>query len=185
MDAQRRRFFQKFGALVATVALAPYLVGCSALTDLKAWIPIALAAVAAIVKLLGPVVPLPVSAIITLIQAGFAALLAAIESYQSGKGVLADITNAIAAIEAHFQSFFAALNVPLALLNLIEGLTSIILSTIQAFANELSPGTTTTGTTARVGGHTIAITPKKRNVAQFRSAFNAECVSGGHPEAQL
>ena len=183
---KRRAFFSRIGAILATICMVPYLAGCNAITDLEHWIPVALSAVSSIVKLLGPIVPAPVSAIIVLIQAGFSALLAAIQSYQSGKGVLADITNAIESIEGNFQAFFAQLNVSPSLLALIEGLASLILSTIQAFSNEISPASANR-LMAHVGntGRIMTITPVKRSISQFKAVWNAECVKADKPEAQI
>ena len=132
-----RRTFSRnlyLAALGLCVAPALLLTGCSAVTDLENFIPVALTSVSAIVKLLGPVVPPQVAAVIVVIQAGFSALLATLKSYQSGGSPLADVSNAIAAAEASFASFFASLNVSSTLLNTIEGLAGIIISTIQGFA---------------------------------------------------
>lgn len=159
------------------------LGGCSAVTDLENWIPVALTAVSAIVKLLGPVIPAPVAVAIVLIQAGFSALLTAIQNYKAGTGLLADIANAITAVENAFASFFASLNVPSGLLSTIEGLAAILISTIQAFANEINPASVVTSMS--VGGARLAVSPKKRNLRQFKSDWNAECVADKHPEARI
>lgn len=171
-------------ALMAFVAVASIpLGGCSAVTDLENWIPVALTAVSAIVKLLGPVIPAPVAATIVLIQMGFSALLTAIQNYKSGSGVLADIANAIAAVETAFQNFFASLSIPSTLLSTIEGLASIIISTIQAFANEINPASTTTSMT--VGGRQLAVSPVKRSLRKFKEDWNTECLKDGAPSARI
>lgn len=180
-----RRTFVGHLALAGTVGTAMIAeVGCSALDDLKDWIPVALTSVAAIVKLLGPIIPAPVQATIVLIQSGFSALLTAIQNYQAGTGILSDVTNAITAVEDAFASFFQQLSIPASLLNLIEGLAGIILSTIAAFANEISPSTVTS-TTAKVGAAQISYTPVKRSIRKFRSDWNAMCVANSHPEARI
>lgn len=158
------------------------LTGCNAVTDLENWIPVGLTAVSQIVKLLGPIIPAPVTAAVALIQAGFAAVLTAIQNYKAGSGVLADIINGVSAVESAFSSFFASLNVPSALLDTIEGLAAIILSTIQAFAASITPGP---APVAAVNGKAVAVTPKKRSVKQFKSDWNSECKLAGHPEAEL
>jgi hypothetical protein len=155
--------------------------GCNAVSDLEAWIPVALTAVSQIVKLLGPIVPAPVSAAIAIIQAAFAALLTAIQNYKAGSGVLADISNGIAAIESAFNSFFATLNVPSVLINTIEGLAAIIISTIQAFAGEIGPAPATFA----INGRAVPVTPIKRSVNQFKSDWNAECVKQSVPQAEI
>jgi hypothetical protein len=158
------------------------LTGCNAVSDLEAWIPVALTAVSQIVKLLGPLVPAPVSAAIAIIQAAFAALLTAIQNYKKGSGILADIAAGIAAVESAFNSFFATLNVPSALIDTIEGLAAIIISTIQAFAGEIGPAP---APTFAVNGKAVPVTPKKRSVNQFKTDWNTECVLRGTPQAEI
>jgi hypothetical protein len=168
--------------MIALFAPTILMTGCNAITDLENWIPVALTAVSQIVKLLGPLVPPQVTAAIAVIQAAFAALLTAIQNYKSGSGVLADIANAISAVESAFSSFFASLNVSSTLVATIEGLAAIIISTIQAFANEIGPAPPAM---LAVNGKAVPVTPKKRSVKQFKSDWNAECASLGHPEAKL
>ena len=183
----RRQFVGHLSKSAAVLALASTtipLTGCNAVTDLENWIPVALTSVSAIVKLLGNVIPAPVATTIALIQAGFSALLTAIKNYQAGSGVLADITNAITAVESAFASFFTTLNVPTGLLNTIEGLAQIILSTIQAFANQINPASITRAALT-VGGQQVPVSPVKRSVKKYRSDWNAACVQYGHPEAEI
>jgi hypothetical protein len=170
------------GVLAFLVFSSSILTGCNAVSDLEAWIPVALTAVSQIVKLLGPAVPAPISAAITIIQAAFAALLTAIQNYKAGSGVLADIASAIAAVESAFQSFFATLGVPSVLVSTIEGLAAIIISTIQAFSEEIGPAPPAT---VAINGKAVPVTPKKRSAKQFREAWNAQCTASGHPEAQI
>jgi hypothetical protein len=182
----RRSFFTgavRYTALFFALGSSMLVTGCSAVTDLENWIPIALASVAMIVKLLGPIVPAPVAVIIAAIQVGFSDLLTAIQNYKAGTGVLSDISNAITDIETSFASFFAALNVPAALLATIEGLAQLIMSTIQWFANKISPASTTTS--AVIMGTKITYAPVKRSPAQYKSAWNTECVAMKHPEVRL
>ena len=181
-----RREFSKTvgtGALVLATGGMAVTDGCSwgnVIADLKNWIPIALSALSSILKILSINNP-----IITLIQAGFAALLAAITNYQAGTGVLSDVTNAITDIEQNFQNFFASLNVPQGLLNTIEGIGTIILSTLQAFTNELNPAGTTASATFKVGGRVTSFTPQKRTIQQFKNDYNTAVVAGGHPEISM
>jgi hypothetical protein len=163
-----------------------FLGGCNAVSDLENWIPVGLTALAAIVKLLGPLVPPQVAAAIAIVQAAFSAVLTAIKNYKAGTGVLSDIANAIAAVESAFQSFFASLNVPQSLLDIIEGLGEIIISTIQGFANEIGPAPVATAVAVSIGGNkTFSVKPAKRSLKQFKHDWNAQCVKFGHPESQL
>lgn len=181
----RRKFatsIMKWAMVALFIPTSFMLGGCNAVTDLENWIPVALTAVSQIVKLLGPVVPAPVAAAIALIQAAFAALLTVLQNYKSGGSVLADISNAIAAVESAFQSFFSTLGVPSGLLSTIEGLAAIILSTIQAFASEIAP---TPPAMMAINGHAVPVTPKKRNSKQFKSDWDSFCVAQGVPQAKL
>jgi hypothetical protein len=187
MQLTRRKFATTSAKIfIAIFALgsSAMLGGCSAVSDLEAWIPVALSAVSSIVKLLGPVIPAPVATIITLIQAGFSALLTAIQNYKSGGGLLSDISAAIAAIESSFQQFFASLNVPSGLLSLIEGLAGVILSTIEAFAAEISPSPAP-AVAARLSYTTVQVAPVKRSVKTFKRDFNQICKQYGHAESEL
>lgn len=186
MNPTRRDFGKSIGIgalAIAALGSSFMLGGCNAVADLENWIPVALTAVNNIVKLLGPAVPAPVTAAIALINAGFAAVLTAIQNYKSGSGVLADISNAIAAVESAFQSFFSSIGVPSGLLATIEGLAAIVISTIQAFANEISP--TPASAKMTVGGNVYTVAPVKRSRKQFVKDFDAECVKYGHPEASI
>jgi hypothetical protein len=182
----RRSFFTggaRYVALFFALGSSMLVTGCSAVTDLENWVPIALAAVAMITKLLGPIIPAPVAVIVAAINIGFSDLLTAIQNYKAGTGVLSDISNAITDIEASFANFFAALNVPSALLATIEGLAQLIMSTIQWFANKISPSSTTTS--AVIMGTKITYAPVKRSTATFKNDWNSECVAMKHPEARL
>jgi hypothetical protein len=184
MQLTRRKFIGYVG-MAAAVGTSLFTAGCNAITDLKNWIPVALTSVAAIVKLLGPLVPAPVQATIVLIEDGFSALLTAIQNYQAGTSVLSDVTNAISAVETAFASFFQSLSVPSTLLNLIEGLAGIILSTISAFAAQISPASAITKPQAMLGGRQVTYTPVKRSIGKYRSDWDAMCVQAGHPEARI
>jgi hypothetical protein len=181
----RRKFatsIMKWAMVALFVPVTFMTQGCNAVTDLENWIPVALTAVSQIVKLLGPVVPAPVAAAIAVIQSAFAALLTVLQNYKKGASVLADIQNAIAAVEAAFQSFFATLGVPSGLLATIEGLAQIILSTIAAFANSIGGAPPAM---VAINGKAVPVSPKRRDVKQFKSAWNAQCVASGHPEASI
>lgn len=169
-------------ALLAFVAFSSSvgMTGCNAVTDLENWIPVALSAVSAIVKLLGPVVPAPVAAIIVLIQAGFSALLTALKNYQAGTGVLADIANAYNDVVSAFASFFSSLNIPAALLSTIEGLGDILISTLEAFAAKIGVSTAAVSTK-----FTRSVPALYRSSSKFRSDWNAYAVSKGVPQAEI
>jgi hypothetical protein len=177
-----RREFGKLagtGALVLASGASVTMTGCNPITDLENWIPVALAALSGIVKILGVSNP-----IIALIQAAFAALLAALQNYKAGTGPISDVANAVSDVETSFQNFFASLNIPAALLNTIEALGTVILSTLQGFAN-LVLGTTTASMVYKLAGRTVAFTPQKRTIRRFKKDYNAAAVAGGHPEIEM
>lgn len=179
----RRKFAQVLAVGMLTLSTLT-LTGCNALKDFINWIPVGLSSLAALVKLLDGTISAGTQAIIVLIQAGFSALLTALQNLQSGKGLLADVTADVSEIESNFASFFASLNVPSTLLNLIEGLGDILLSTISGFLNSLGSSTTASAT-FKLGAKTVSYVPKKRSIKQYRSDWNAAAVAGGHPEAQI
>jgi rhamnogalacturonyl hydrolase YesR len=181
MNLTRRQFGKTFSFLAITAATLGSMLttGCNAIDDLKAWIPIALSALSGILKILGTTSPT-----FALIQAAFAAVLAAIQNYQSGTGVLSDIVNAIADVESSFQNFFLSLKVSPTLLETIEALATVIMSTIQAFANQISPSTTTGGSFT-VAGHRVTYTAQKRSIKQFEQDWNVICVERSQTGIEL
>jgi hypothetical protein len=180
-----RREFSKTvgtGALVLATGGMAVTDGCSwgnVIADLKNWIPVALSALSSILKILSLNNP-----IITLIQAGFAALLAAIQNYQSGTGILSDITNAAADIEQQFANFFASLSVPAPLLVIIEAMANVILSTLEAFVSKIG-GTTTLSRTYKLGQLPMTVVPKYRTIRAFKKDWNSAVVTNGHPEFEM
>lgn len=182
-----RREFNKavsFAGLALVTGGSIALTGCNAVTDLENWIPVALTSVAAITKLLGAVVPGPVTAAIALITSGLSALLTALKNYKAGTGVLSDVANAINDVENAFANFFSSLSVPTALLNTIEGLANILISTLEGFANSIIPSTQRRPQ-FKLAGNTMTVNPVKRSIAKYRSDWNAECATLGHPEAEI
>jgi hypothetical protein len=99
-------------------------------------------------------------------------------------GPISDVANAVSDVETSFQNFFASLNIPAALLNTIEALGTVILSTLQGFAN-LVLGTTTASMVYKLAGRTVAFTPQKRTIRRFKKDYNAAAVAGGHPEIEM
>src|ERR1700686_5056500 len=138
-----------FLARLSRVASALYLLGaasfsllatgCAVWDDIKAWIPIALEAVGAIVALIPGLSML--SPIITVITAGLSQILTDIQQYQNvaGPTLLSKIQAGLSDVVANLQNFLQSINVnDPALAAIITGLAQIILSTIAAFQQRLT-----------------------------------------------
>ena len=84
-----RRTFTRIASLVlllATSGISLFLAGCGVWTDILNWVPVGEAAINSILAVLtgnGVVITPAIQAIVQLIEAGFAALTAAIKEYQS------------------------------------------------------------------------------------------------------
>jgi hypothetical protein len=204
MDLARRRFVQKapLAALgLFTLRAAGYSLlsllsfGCTGgvFSNILNWIPVGEAAVNSILSVLSAngVIILPgLQTYISLIEAGFTALTAAVNEYQSTTpppvGTLAKIETAFHDVVDNFKTFFASLNVSGGLLAIIVGLAQVVLSTIAAFMNQLPAAATLRRTVAvghvfLVGNATATIVPKQRTRRAFKRDMNA--VLDGGPSA--
>lgn len=190
---ERRQFLEVSGkgalgvaVLTATAGGATFLLsGCNVFTDIENWVPVGEAALNSILSVLtanGVLIAAPVQAIVSLIEAGFAALTAAIKEYQSTTpapiGALAKIETAFKDIADNFTTFLQSLGVSGGLLGIIVGLGQIIFSTIAGFMNQLPASsslhrTVTIGSTMRVGSTTAPVTPKARTRRVFKKDMNS------------
>jgi hypothetical protein len=171
-----------FGA--GTLGIALTESGCNVFTDIENWVPVGEAAVNSILSVLtanGVVIAAPLQAIVSLVEAGFAALTAAIKEYQSTVpapvGALAKIEEAFTAIVDNFRTFLTSLSVSGGLLAIIVGLAQIVFSTIAAFMNQLPAAsslrrTVVLGATFRVAGSTAVIVPRHRTRRAFKHDWN-------------
>jgi hypothetical protein len=131
-----------------------------------------------------------IQTVVSLIEAGFTALTAAIKEYQSTTpppvGALAKIETAFTDIVNNFKTFLASLSVNGGLLSIIIGLAQIVFSTIAAFMNQLPAASSLRRTV--VLGHTFSvgsaltgpvsgtgtIVPKERTNGRFKRDFNSQ-----------
>jgi hypothetical protein len=185
----RRTFTARISSLVLFLAAGGsslLISGCNVFSDILSWVPVGEAALNSILTVLtgnGVVISPAVQAIISLIEAGFAALTAAVKEYQSATpppaGALAKVEEAFKAIVDNFTTFLEALNVSGGLLSIITGLAQVVLSTIAAFMNRLPPSMTMKVTRDKLAGPvkvsstTVTIIAKERNAAAFKKDFDA------------
>ncbi len=175
----------RFALGASTLGLAAAQEGCSVWTDIENWVPVGEAAINSILAVLtanGVVIAAPIQAIVSLIEAGFTALTAAIKEYQSTVpapvGALQKIETAFTDIVNNFQTFLTSLNVSGGLLAIIAGLAQIVFSTIAAFMNQLPAASSLKRTlvmsaTAKVGSTTVPVVPKSRSRRTFKHDFNS------------
>jgi len=184
-----RRTFASRTASVLLFLLASstslFIAGCSVFSDVLAWIPVGEAALNSILAVLtgnGVAITPAIQSIISLIEAGFAALTAAVKEYQSTTpapvGALAKIETAFKDIVDNFSTFLQSLNVSGGLLGIITGLAQVVLSTIAAFVNRLPASTAMKAVRDRassvsVGGTKVSVTPKARDASTFKKDFDA------------
>jgi len=185
-----RRYFvsslTKFALLITAFGSALFTAGCNVFNEILTWIPVGEASLDSILAVLannGVVISPAIQKIVSLIEAGFAALTAAIKEYQSASpapvGALAKVQEAFKDIVDNFNSFLQSLSISSGLLAIITGLAKVVLSTIAAFVNRLpsTPAkahTMTAASSVKIGNTSVAIEPKFRSKAAFRNDFNGE-----------
>jgi hypothetical protein len=192
----RREFGKKtsFGLMALATGASVSLTGCNVFDDILAWVPVGIAAINGIVTVLGPLVPPPALAIITLVKAAFADLTAAITQYRNDTNpadkdtLLHKIRTILADIVTNFQSFLDALNLgsnPIEAI--VIGLASVILSAIEGFLGQLpQPTPVPAPATVRLGSRTMPITAKfYKNTKDFKSDYNQVAEIFHHPEIDL
>jgi hypothetical protein len=187
-EAIKRTFLGAIGSRLAYATIlagvALFEVGCSVFSDVLAWIPVGEAALNSILAVLtgnGVAISPAIQSIVSLIEAGFAALTAAVKEYQSTTpapvGALAKVETAFKDIVDNFSTFLQSLNVSGGLLGIITGLAQVVLSTIAAFVNRLPASMAMKSVSDKVSrttisGNVIVVTPKKRSVGAFKGDFN-------------
>jgi hypothetical protein len=194
MDMNRRSFAKYTG--IGLLGLTINFESCTAssvFNSILTWIPIGVSAIQGIVTLLGALVPPQATAIITLVNAGFASLLATVTQYENDTNpadkatILAKIHTILADIVTNFKSFLGALNLgnnPIEAI--VIGLANIILAAIAGFINQLPVSNITTSMSYKLDRKSITVIPKYyKNVAQFKLDYNTEANSHGHPELDL
>jgi hypothetical protein len=176
--------------LTSTVAMT---AGCPAFlssiyTDIKAYGPTVLAAIATVISILvsGGVLAMPlaaaISSIIALISKSIADLMTAVNNYLNAPAankstLLGVVATDLADAEANVQQFWNDLTIPdPALATLVKNLLSVVISTLQGYINAL-PAQAASSTPAMVKRNSlpnlINVPAKRRSLSQFKSDFNA------------
>jgi hypothetical protein len=185
-------------AVVAIGAEGFVLTGCTAASifaQIQAYVPIGLLAFQGILAVIAPFVPMAggIAIIVGLIKAAFSDLSAAVSEYQSAPAAdkataLGKIKVVLGVIADQFQKFLSDLNLgssnPLYLI--VAGIVKVILSALAGFAGQL-PGTPVAikMSIQMRDGSVVQVTPKLMSIKQFKAAYNAVAVNGGHPEIEL
>jgi hypothetical protein len=174
--------FTSLGSLVVTT-------GCGIVADLLKYIPVALQAITGIVSVLtgGGIALSPlVNEIIRDAQAAFANLSADITAYENAPAVdkttfLGKVSTALAIAEGNIQQFWAALNIPDAVIaTVVAGVLGVIVSTLSYFASQLptpAPSPALAAMQAKrgaiPGSKLLNVPAKKRSLKQFKSDLNS------------
>jgi hypothetical protein len=183
-----RREFASVSAkgLLAVAAVSSLMLGgCVSLPDL---INIIAAALTSLGTLVAPYLPAGGSALLANVKAALADLSGAIQQYDAAPAsdkatLLAKVDLFLNAFTTNFQGFISqVLPGAGAIVALIEGLASLILSTIAGIRGGL-PNPPAAMRTMRIGS--MQVVPKAMDAKQFKAAFNALCAANGQAEAEL
>lgn len=178
------RIFSMF-VFLAAGGMSLFVAGCSVFTDVLNWIPVGEAALNSILAVLtgnGVAITPAIQSVISLIEAGFSTLTAAVKEYQSTTpppvGALSKVETAFKDIVDNFSTFLSSLSVSGSLLGIITGLAQVVLSTIAAFVNRLPASTAMKSVSVRlssvkVSGTAITVVPKARNASSFKHDYDA------------
>jgi hypothetical protein len=185
-----RRTFSKSALLLAVLPTFS-LVGCwfdTVEADIAAYVPFLLQAVSGVVALFDPALAATLQTVITLVNAGLAALTKAIADWKAADaaqkpGFVGAIIAALETATSDLGTFLAAIkvNAPPAIYSAALALITIIQGVLVFFQNKLTGANPVS--LKMVAG--TQIEPLNLSSKQFKAAFNAKCVSIGHPESQI
>jgi hypothetical protein len=188
----RRQFVTNAGLGFTGILLAG-TEGCNATdvwNEIQAWVPVGIQAFESIVALVDPLAVPGLQAIVTMVEAGFSAVAAAIDAYLNApaadKATLAQkLVLVFQSLNSQIQNFINALGQSTnPIVKIAVMLISVIVSTIEGFLGKIMP-TPPAPATFQVGAHSVTIPPVLRNRKQFISDFNEQCAANGHPELEL
>jgi hypothetical protein len=194
MILSRREFGKRatltaVGMRLALIGAGVGMAGCNVFNDILNWVPVGEASLNSILTVLtsnGVAIAPAIQSVVSLIEAGFTALTAAVKEYQSTTpapvGAVAKIQAAFNDIVDNFSTFLKSLSVSSGLVGIIVGLANVVFSTIAAFANQLpAPATAKFSASIReihVGAVVQTVTPKLRTRRVFKKDFNSTLDAG-------
>jgi len=182
-----RRYFTQLLAISVTLVTTPACLFSTIWSDIKAYAPTILTAVAGVLSILtgagvlGMPLAATISGILALINKAVGDLQVAINTYQQAPSsqratLLGAITTALADAEANIQQFWSNLNIPdPALASTIKNLLGIVVSTLQGYVDAIGVPPAATPARAMRASMTnpIVVAPKRRTLAQFKTDWNA------------
>ena len=193
-----RRAFGKMAtgcSLILLGGLSVLEVGCASFASILAWINVGLTSFQSVVDLLtgaGAINVIEGSAIdlvIKAVKAGLADVGAAVTAYNDAPAaskttLLGKISTALQSAMTELAQFWNDVTIPdPKLAATVAGLLGIIVSTLAAFQTEVPPSTMAI---KRVSGNkTLAATPQKRSVSQYRKDFNAILAGNGYAKYSI
>jgi hypothetical protein len=184
-----RRQFSSLALLgVVSAWFGSVAASCGSIyAQIAAYVGVGIQAFQAVVNLLSGagIIALPegtlITAILTLVKAGWADVQAAIAAYNAAPAttLAGKISAALTAVQMMIQQFWSDVKIPdAALSSTVAGLLGLIVSTIAGFLAALPPAPAPAAAKPLV--KTLNITPVKLTVPQFRTKFNAILTAGGH-----
>jgi hypothetical protein len=161
--------------------------GCSVISDLLKYIPVALQAISGVITVLtgGGIAIAPiVNLVLTDAKAAFADLSADITAYDNAPASdkstwLGKVSTALSIVEGNIQQFWSDLNIPdAALASIVAGVLGIVVSTLGYFQSQLpaptpSPSLTAIQQKRATLTKTITVAAKKRSLSQFKADINS------------
>ena len=138
MNLSRRNFAKTlftFFTAFAAFGSALFMSGCNLYNDILNWVPVGEAALNSILTVLtsnGVLISPAIQSVVALVEAGFAALTAAIKEYQSTTpppvGAVAKIQTAFNDIVDNFSTFLKSLSISGGLIGIVVGLANVVFS---------------------------------------------------------
>jgi hypothetical protein len=181
----RRNFGKLWGTCLLALSVGPSLLstGCgTSFATILSWIDTGLAAFQAVVDLLVGQGILMVTAgsaidlVIKAVKAAIADIGTAVSNYNaapaaSKASLVGKISTALVVAQNLIAQFWNDLSIPdTKLASTVAGLLGLIVSTLAGFMSLLPP--TPAPAALRTFPKTLTVTPQKRSVPQFKSAFN-------------
>lgn len=197
---QALRFALNAIILAIVVSLSAAFKGCTlTLTAIEntinTYMPVILQAIAGVFAIFDPPLAAILMPLFTLVQAGVAAVEAAIANWKDADatekpGLVGDIIAALQTAQTSLANFLAAIKVHASgpIYIAASALIPLILGVLQSFVNRLTPAVPASAkfkVRAAVTVNGAAIVPLELSAADFKKQFNATAVKNSVPQAQI